>query len=461
MKKRIIGLQIILSLQISFCGTIPNIKATFKDTELKEVISLLARTGGLNFSIDYESIPAKKIDFSWNGDPIEGVIRLVADNNICVTQKDGHWFFGENKIRKLGKYSLKYINLKPLQDIVLEKDKDDEKKEEKTNGQFDFLREELLKVDKEGKVTYDVVSNTLVVNTTEQGQKWVECYLNVIDKEVPNIELKIMFLASSEEPTKQLGFDWNGSLSDGLAIKAGDSESGLPIKKISSAILSTDALTTKLRLYESTSETNTKKYPSVTTIPGQAVVLDFTRNEPVINTTSSTNVETSTTSVGKGTTDTVDVKQEKVGTQIVIFPVLTGEKRLFLDTDISVSNIIGYKTLRQDQYPIISRTNYRGRSYIDSGHTLIIGGLEETSVEDSSNGVNGLNKIPLLGWLFRSKAQSVKSKKLSLYISVRLLDAEGKEIGKSETLSNEKRTLEEHVEAKIQQTYKEITCGAQ
>jgi len=101
MKKRIIGLQIILSLQISLGGTIPNIKATFKDTELKEVISSLARTGGLNFSIDYESIPAKKIDFSWNGDPIEGVIRLVADNNICVTQKDGHWFFGENKIRKL------------------------------------------------------------------------------------------------------------------------------------------------------------------------------------------------------------------------------------------------------------------------------------------------------------------------------------------------------------------------
>ena len=129
MKKRIIGLQIILSLQISLGGTIPNIKATFKDTELKEVISSLARTGGLNFSIDYESIPAKKIDFSWNGDPIEGVIRLVADNNICVTQKDGHWFFGENKIRKLGKYSLKYINLKPLQDIILEKDKDDEKKE--------------------------------------------------------------------------------------------------------------------------------------------------------------------------------------------------------------------------------------------------------------------------------------------------------------------------------------------
>ena len=233
---------------------------------------------------------------------------------------------------------------------------------------------------------------------------------------------------------------------------------GIRLNGLNSSILSTDALTTKLRLFESRSDVNTKRYPSVTTSPGQAVVIDFTCNEPVVTTSSSTQVETSTTSIGKGTTSTVDVKQEKIGTQIFILPVLMGGNRIFLDTQIKVSNIVGYKTVRGDAYPLISRTHYNGRSSVDSGHTLVVGGLEEMVSENTKRGLKGLRNIPVLGWLFEDSKKSANTKKLSLYISVRLLDTTGKEFGQSGVLDKEVQEFEKRIDSRVEEVRKALTA---
>jgi type IV pilus assembly protein PilQ len=53
---------------------------------------------------------------------------------------------------------------------------------------------------------------------------------------------------------------------------------------------------------------------------------------------------------------------------------------------------------------------------IKDGETVVIGGIYETSNEETDTGIPLLMKIPVLGWLFKS--QHIKDKKTELLIFV-------------------------------------------
>jgi type IV pilus assembly protein PilQ len=58
---------------------------------------------------------------------------------------------------------------------------------------------------------------------------------------------------------------------------------------------------------------------------------------------------------------------------------------------------------------------------IKDGETVVIGGMYKIITNDSTSGVPGLMKIPLLGWLFKSDATTSSTTELLIFITPRIV----------------------------------------
>jgi len=58
---------------------------------------------------------------------------------------------------------------------------------------------------------------------------------------------------------------------------------------------------------------------------------------------------------------------------------------------------------------------------VRDGGTTVIGGIYQINDQDNQNGVPGLNKIPVLGWLFKNELSSMRHDELLIFITPRIV----------------------------------------
>lgn len=293
--------------------------------------------------------------------------------------------------------------------------------------------------------SYDPDSNALFVLATEQQHQWVSEYLSAIDVATYNIEIKVLFLSSSRNPSRSLGVNWSDTLGKGIGIGAagaptsnGDGPAtvgpiGLgtlrkPDLGLSTAILSASALNVTLQALLSNSDTSTNRYPVVNTYNNREVVIASTTNVPVVASTNTTQVQTSGTNVAAGSTNQATIINEEVGTVVRILPRVIQAGVLALNVNIDVTNVLGSKIINQNEYPLISQTASTTEVKIQSGYTAVIGGLEEMISKDTVNKVPVLGDIPFFGFGFKSIAKSQQKSNLSLLITARIVNERGEDM---------------------------------
>jgi len=293
--------------------------------------------------------------------------------------------------------------------------------------------------------SYDPDSNALFVLATDQQHQWVSEYLTAIDVATYNVEIKVLFLSSSRNPSRALGVNWSDTLGKGIGIGAsgvstpkddGTSTVGpiglgtlrKPDLGLSTAILSASALNVTLQALLSNSDTSTNRYPVVNTYNNREVVIASTTNVPVVASTNTTQVQTSGTNVAAGSTNQASIINEEVGTVVRILPRVIQAGVLVLNVNIDVTNVLGSKIINQNEYPLISQTSSTTEVKIQSGYTAVIGGLEEMISKDTVNKVPVLGDIPFFGFGFKSIAKSQQKSTLSLLITARIVNERGEDM---------------------------------
>lgn len=73
-----------------------------------------------------------------------------------------------------------------------------------------------------------------------------------------------------------------------------------------------------------------------------------------------------------------------------------------------------------EQIPINKR-EVQTELLVDDGAVIVIGGIIENSDERTEQGVPGLNRVPLLGWLFRQNSRKVSKTELLIFISPKIV----------------------------------------
>ncbi len=316
------------------------------------------------------------------------------------------------------------------------------------------------------KVLWKSDANMLYVVATRLQHMWVEGYLIAADKEQPLIGIEAKFIETSSDPTQELGLDWGGTLGDtGTYRQVTDVDekgkithemipntdggyrtdlsslfsthdlNGLggnvfdPITKTFSkanklalagsawplAIMSNQDLSVKLRALLRQQDTKQVSYPRMATVNNREVSFSSVINQPVLG--SSSSVASSGSAVSSQA-----ITYLPIGTVINVLPKKMDGDKILLNVAITISSILGEQVIAGNKYPIATSRVYSAPVEVNNGYTVAVGGLDEAKQKHGSTGVPFLGRIPILGYLFKSKTRSENNKSLMLFITPTLLD---------------------------------------
>lgn len=306
------------------------------------------------------------------------------------------------------------------------------------------------------KVIWKSDSNTLYVVATRLQHLWVEGYLAAADKQQSLIAIEVKFIESSSDPTKELGIDWSGTLGQNGNFRQTkettlDPETGLykveydqiPNKEgglradaaqlitmsnlndiakstlwPGAAVLTSQDLSVRLRAMVNNQDTKLVSYPRMVTLNNREVVLRSVVNQPVLD-------GSSAISSGGGAATSQSITYLPIGTVLNILPKKMEDDRVLLNIKVTVSSIIGEQVISGNSYPVATSRVYNAPVEVNNGYTVAIGGLDEAKEKTTDKGVPLLGRIPVLGYLFKSKGREKNHKNLMLFITPTLIDPRG------------------------------------
>ncbi len=275
-------------------------------------------------------------------------------------------------------------------------------------------------------VSYSADANTLFIIATATQHQWVDQYLKAIDNPTNNIAIEAMFLESSLTPTEQLGFNWESASSLTLstygAMKNGteaNDENHLPAGTLGNpvfpwgALIQTNNFSASLSAFQKQTDSQVAHYPSVVTQNGREVKIETTQNIPLSATQRLVEADLQT----GATVGIQDLGFQKIGTTIVITPRQINDEGL-VQLTISINISTGTDATDTNTNRVATNdTSYTGTVNVPQGYTLAIGGLERIQDSISSSGVPGLSKIPLFGFMFKSKGKDNTRTSIFLFIT--------------------------------------------
>ncbi len=164
-----------------------------------------------------------------------------------------------------------------------------------------------------------------------------------------------------------------------------------------------------LRALQTTTKVNIRSTPLILVNDNEQAEFRSSREEP-----------TTTTVTGTATTNIVFSGFVDAGTTLTITPHISEGNYIRVELTLEVENFVG--TPPAPGIPPAKASNYLQTSItVPDNATVIIGGLETSSIRHTVDKIPLLGDIPLLGYLFRStKTEKLKSK-LYLFIRPRIL----------------------------------------
>jgi len=130
--------------------------------------------------------------------------------------------------------------------------------------------------------------------------------------------------------------------------------------------------------------------------------------------------------VAAGGATTYDIYFKKASLILKVKPHVTKSGKIIMDVEVRKdSPNYDYVAITGNNEPAINTRNVKSRIIIDNGSTVVIGGIFEKEKSKNTTGVPVLSRIPLLGWLFKSKKTSVSKSQLLIFITPTVVDESG------------------------------------
>jgi len=118
------------------------------------------------------------------------------------------------------------------------------------------------------------------------------------------------------------------------------------------------------------------------------------------------------------TTGTPVTSFKKAVLQLSVTPQITSEGTVILDLDVSQDTVGAIYTSGVS----INTKNIKTRVSVESGGTVVLGGIFEQNEEETTNKVPLLGDIPVVGHLFKSNTRTQSRKELLVFITPRVIN---------------------------------------
>jgi len=104
-----------------------------------------------------------------------------------------------------------------------------------------------------------------------------------------------------------------------------------------------------------------------------------------------------------------------------VTPQITAEGTVVLDIDLKKREPAEGVSIQGAGNVPLSTRDARTKVMVRDGGTTVIGGIYKFNDSTNKSGIPGLNKIPVLGALFRSSSTSKKHEELLIFITPRIV----------------------------------------
>ncbi len=275
-------------------------------------------------------------------------------------------------------------------------------------------------------ISVDNASNALIVTSTNDTLHKMKMMIGQLDIPAPQIAIKARLIEVQAGNSLTWGINWAGSTNFGTGgtVRSVKDMGNFTTKSDGTfnttqatvlapvgGILDVSSVMNKTTLYallnfiKSDSRTKTISEPMVLTGNNKTAKIHVGQNLPVkISQVTQT-----------ATTQSVQFIPE--GVDLEVTPIVSpGSNVISFRIRVGVSELVGF----QVDNPITTERVATTEVSVESGMTVVIGGMMKDKTIDSETGIPFLKDIPLLGWLFKNKKKSKDKTELLIFITPEL-----------------------------------------
>jgi type IV pilus assembly protein PilQ len=394
------------------------ISLNFFETDIKNVFRILMDVSGKNFAIDKDV--SGKVTLSFDKPvPWDQVLDLVLKMNRLGMVYEG------DIVRIATLKALKAEEEERQAMLAAEQKAKEQKKAlaplvtayipiNYANAKDDVLPH-IIPTEGRGKITVDERNNQIIITDIADKIKKAKEIVKKIDKVTPQVMIEARIVEATDTFSREIGTSWaiEGTRTDGnLGGELGfDMSATNPPTSSLGAIgiqftrlIGNTFQVVDARLQASESEGNVKiiSAPKILTLDNKAAKIKQGLAYPYNKLDAD----------GNTTTEFKDIALE-----LEVTPHITPDERVTMKIVIK-NNEIG--AVINNQVSFTTKEAYT-ELLVDDGDTIVIGGIRKTRTDIGESGLPYLRKIPVLGWLFKTKSDEKSLEELLIFITPRVV----------------------------------------
>jgi type IV pilus assembly protein PilQ len=266
-------------------------------------------------------------------------------------------------------------------------------------------------------VITDKDTQSLIVRDTAENLEKIAKLIELLDVQTPQVMIEAKVL----EATEQFARDLSGSLAVGGASFKLGSNTGVTSLIGTTAVLPgttspaagafagvASGLNATLRIGESENKVRIVSSPKTVVLSGKTANVKQTKTTAKTLVTPATPTSPAMTTIQQITADTI----------LNVTPRVTNEGSVFMRLDLTRDVL----RIEADGSPAKEPRNMTTEVIVESGNTLVIGGVLNIDENSASSGIPFLRKIPLLGALFGADAYNNTKSELMFFVTPRILN---------------------------------------
>ncbi|MBW1704435.1 MAG: type II secretion system secretin GspD, partial [Deltaproteobacteria bacterium] len=283
-------------------------------------------------------------------------------------------------------------------------------------------------VSKEVQIVADKATNSLVITSNKEDYLVLEDVIKKLDIPRRMVYIEALIMEVSTNKKFELGVRWNAfedrGSHDGRTIGAfGGSIPGDVLSKVATGfslgvigkIIDIDGtkfptLSAVIRAYQSDSDVQILSTPQIMTTNNEEAEIVVAENRPFLTSQQRT----------EGNLDYSNYEFKDVGITLRITPQINRERFVRLKIFQEVSKV-SKEPAAVGLLTTLKRTA-KTTVIIKDGHTIVIGGLIEKMIDDTTYKVPFLGDIPILGWLFRSNSRTGDKTNLFIFLTPHIIE---------------------------------------
>lgn len=279
-------------------------------------------------------------------------------------------------------------------------------------------------IKKDLDIKIDVELNSFLVNGPAENIERFESFIKYIDKPVPVILIEVMLLEINKSSTVETGIKagvgdkpvtTSGTVFPTAELNLGattinsiiDGFSGFGSLNIGKVVPN---FYVSLKAMETNGNLKIRSSPRLSTLNGHKAFLSIGETTYY--------VVTNQNYYGSQIPQASEVKNYQpidAELSVTIMPLVSGDGQITLDVKVIQSSFNGQK-VDKNAPPGINSREFTSIIRVKDQDLIVLGGLEESTKNDSGTGVPILSRIPIVKWFFSSRMRQDSKKKLTVLI---------------------------------------------